>query len=165
MKTALNPSHARSLIRHAVVALSMGLIGGAGLVVTLLGHLELAPIIGKIEMTLPGDTQLWRNAHTGPIMNALFVMLIAALGPFFQLTAKRQLVLHNAALLMLWGNSLGYNLAPFASNRGLAWSADLTSNITYVLFFVAALSAMVVLFQLFTAARQPSNAKSITSHE
>lgn len=157
MRTALNPSHARNLIRHAVVALSIGLVGGAGLVVTLLGHMELAPIIGKIEMTLPGDSQLWRNAHTGPIMNALFVMLIAGLRPLFQLTASGQRVLHNSALIMLWGNTLGYNFAPFASNRGLAWSADLPSNLTYILFFVAAFSAMVVLFQLFTAARQPSN--------
>lgn len=139
-------NHQRAkLIFHSFIVIGIGLIGGMAWVIALAGHLELWPI-PPIELDLPETKELWRNAHLGPIMNGIFVLAIAGISPFLTLSAKATKALFYLSIIMLWGNTLGYQTAPFASDRGLGVTGDAMNIFCYACFYIAAICALVVVW-------------------
>lgn len=133
----------KKIVFHSFICIGIGLVGGMAWVIVLGGYLELWPI-PPIELDLPESKEQWRNAHIGPIMNGIFALAIVGTSSLLSLTAKQSNVLFYALIIMLWGNTIGYQTSPFSSDRGLAATGDAMNIFCYANFYIAALCAIVV---------------------
>jgi hypothetical protein len=114
-----NPLQKR-IIGHAALMLFVAMLAGAGLLMSVLGGLELWP--GRIlPIDVPSNPAGWVRTHVGGILNAMLVMLIALLLPglgFAERSARR------VGLFMVgtgWANTLFYWAAMWAPNRALSF--------------------------------------------
>ena len=142
-QSSLSAQQRTKLIFHSFICIGIGLIGGMAWVIALAGYLQLWPM-PPIELDLPQTKELWRNAHIGPIMNGIFLLAIAGISPLLTLSTKASKVLYYTALIMLWGNTIGYQTSPFTSDRGLAPIGDFMNVFCYASFYIAALCALIV---------------------
>lgn len=134
-----------SLAWHGLLVMLVGLLGGGLHAVTVIGHLELWPLLGRTEWLPPGDTAAWSRTHTGPLMNGLLALAVAGVGGFIALSARQQRVLRVCLLLTLWGNTVGYFLAAIGGGRGLQFGVSTPNTATYLLFATAALAVLLAL--------------------
>ena len=69
--------------------------------------------------------ELLRNAHVGPLMNSMYVMAMVLLSPRLRFSVRQAQWFYYAAIVMLWGNAIGYSAAVYAPERGLhPWLRD-----------------------------------------
>jgi len=141
--SSLSKEQRTKMVFHSFICIGVGLLGGMAWVIVLGGYLELWPI-PPIEFDLPASKEQWRNAHIGPIMNGIFLLAIVGISPFLTLSVKQSKVLFYATLIMIWGNTIGYQTSPFSSDRGLAATGDGVNIFCYINFYIAALCAIVV---------------------
>jgi len=128
---------------HAMLVILIGSFAGFAWIIALGGYLELWPL-PPIEISVPDQKELWRNAHLGPIVHGMLVVLVAALSPLLKLTAKEAKILVIAGLVEVWGNALGFSAAPYTSNRGLTPDGEFINYFAYFTFYPAVLAALVV---------------------
>lgn len=143
--TALTPQHRSLLALHGAAGVLAGLLGGMAFVFNILRFIEIFPFVPRIQKQVPGTEAAWRAAHTGPIMNGMLAMGVAASGSMIELTPRAQRGLVSALIVTLWGNVVGYNAAAIGGERGLAPHGGRLNNLAYFSFLGAALSALVAL--------------------
>lgn len=108
---------------HGVLMILATLVGGLGYWIFLLGGFELVP--GYIlHFQLPGTADGWRRAHTGPAMNGLMVIAVAAVLPTLGFTAKKASWLGWLIVADGWSNVIFYFFGNFAVNRGLSFGSN-----------------------------------------
>lgn len=154
MPTSMTPKQRSGLVFHGLIVIFLGFIGGMGWVIVLGDYLQLWPL-PPIELSLPDQKELWRNAHTGPITNGILALALAAVSPFIHLNKKMNTALYSAIIIMIWFNTMGYSVAPYTTNRGLNSSGGIINALCYFPFYIAALSALfavgVGIFGSYTA--------------
>src|SRR5689334_12577291 len=141
---------------HGAAVLLVGMLAGTGLLISLLGGLELIP--GTItSFSIPGDTGAWVRAHIGGMMNGFLILIVAILlAPlgFTEAASKRM------AWMVVgtgWANTLFYWAALFAPNRALSIADNKwgESNLASIIGLVPALVFVVIaIIAVFTLMRQ-----------
>jgi len=108
---------------HGVLMILATLIGGVGYWMFLLGGFELVP--GYIlKFDLPGSADGWRRAHTGPAMNGLMVIAVAAVLPTLDFAENKARWLGWLIVADGWSNVIFYFFGNFAANRGLSFGPN-----------------------------------------
>lgn len=108
---------------HGVLMIFATLLGGLGYWIFLIGGFEIIPgYILPIE--LPGSADGWRRAHSGPAMNGLMVLAVAAVLPRLGFAAARARMLGWLIVADGWANVIFYFFGNFAANRGLSFGAN-----------------------------------------
>jgi hypothetical protein len=144
------------MVGQGAAVMLVGMSAGIGLLISLLGGIELIP--GSIiEFGIPGDSGAWVRAHIGGMMNGILIFIVAILiGPlgFAEAGARRM-------FWMLvgtgWANTLFYWAALFAPNRALSVADNRfgESNLASIIGLVPALVfAVISLIAIFMLMRQ-----------
>jgi len=151
--TGLSRRKKNKIVLHSFICVGIGLIGGMGWVIVLAGSLELWPI-PPIDLSLPETKELWRNAHIGPIMNGIFAMAIVSVSAYLTMSDRAATLFYRCILIMLYGNLIGYQTAPFTNNRGLAPHDGFMNILCYFSFYSAALAALLLVGMAIFAANK-----------
>ena len=134
----------KKMIAHGAAVTFIGMVAGLGLLVSLLGGIELIP--GTImEFPVPGPTDAWVRAHVGGILNGMLTIGIAVIMSGIGIagaTAKRVFWMIAGSG---WAFTVFYWAALFAPNRALSigdnkWGE---SNLAAIIGFVPALAFTV----------------------
>ena len=156
------------LLAHCFIIVFLGFVGGFVWLIALADDiLHLFPL-PKFEISVP-DTdeqkELLRNAHTGPIMNAMYVMLMVVLSPRLMLSERQAKWLYYWAIILLWGNTIGYSTAVYSPERGLQPVLEWPNIVSYGTFYIAVVGAVITtgicLKGALTAAKSGSIASSV----
>ena len=127
---------------HSFLVILVGFFGGMGWLLVLGDYLQFWPL-PPIEFSLPETRELWRNAHTGPITNGILGLAIAGISPLLSIQQKASKALYWSAIIMLWMNTIGYQTAPFTTNRGLNPSGSWINAFCYFSFYIAVFAAFI----------------------
>ena len=141
--TSLSVRQRAGLALHSFIIILIGFFGGMAWLLVLGDYLQFWPL-PPIEFSLPETKELWRNAHTGPITNGLLGLAVAAISPLLTLGPRASKCLYYATIVMLWLNTIGYQTAPFTSNRGLNPSGSFMNSFCYFAFYIAVFAAFIV---------------------
>ncbi len=128
---------------HSFVVILIGSTAGFAWLIALGGYLHLWPL-PPIEISVPDQKELWRNAHVGPIVHGMLVVLVAEISPLLTLTKKEARILVIAGLVEVWGNALGFSTAPYTTNRGLTPDGSFINYFAYFTFYPAVVAALIV---------------------
>lgn len=146
----------RRMVAHGALVLLIAMLAGVGLLVSLLGGLEVWP--GRLlPIDVPGHPAAWVRTHVGGILNALLVMVMALLLPglgFADATARR---IAAGLVGTAWANTLFYWAAMLAPNRALSFGDNRlgASNAAAVVGLLPALVFVVIsLVAVAVVARQ-----------
>ena len=125
MKLAIDPHGPltgiqRRMIGHAAIILLIGMLAGMGLLVTLLGGVEIWPG-SLLPIKLAGLTDAWVRAHLGGMLNAFLIILVALVLPLLGFDTPRAKRLSWMFVGTGWANTLFYWAALFSSNRALTF--------------------------------------------
>ncbi len=134
------------LLVHCFVVMFLGFIGGFVWLIALADNvLHLFPIPSlDIEVPdTPEQKELLRNAHTGPIMNSTYVMVMVLLSKRLNFSMRQAKWFFYAAIVTLWGNTIGYSFAVYAPERGLQPVGDWQNLISYFTFYAAVVGAVI----------------------
>lgn len=143
-----------TLLKHGMLVMIVGLVGGFGLAFSILGQISLSPIPLVIPYELPGTTQAWARIHTGCLMNGLMLILFALALPKFPLGAHTVQRISLGFILIAWSNVLFYIFGALSPNRGLALSetpaggANWASFLAYIPAVIAAVLLILILIKL-----------------
>lgn len=146
----------RRMMGHGFVVLLISMCMGLGLLISLIGGLELIP--GSIiPFSIPGDPGGWARAHVGGLLNGLLVA-VAALG-LHALAAPDKLQRLLAWMLpgTAYANLIFYLAALFTPNRALTFGDNPLgeSNLAAVVGLLPALVFVIVsLIAVFLLARE-----------
>ena len=154
------------MIGHGAIVLFFGLLAGFSFAFALIDEVTLWPFPGTWSFSLPGDTDRWRAAHTGNILNGLMIIAAALCLPHLRLSERAAKFVAWGLILTVWGNLGFYFLAAFgASGRGLSMGpnrfggGDLLSQLNFLIAYPGAFIAPVALLLIargaFRAARTP----------
>lgn len=135
----------RNMLGHGTVILLMGMLTGFGLLVSLLGGMELIP--GNIiSFSIPGDPAAWARAHLGGMLNGMLIMLVAVLIATLNLSARVAGHLYWMLVGTGYANTLFYLAALLTPNRALSFADNQfgESNIFAVIGLLPALVFVVV---------------------
>jgi hypothetical protein len=152
----------KKMVGHGALILLVGMFAGVGLLLGLLGGVELWP--GHIvALDLPGNPGAWARTHVGGMLNGMLIMLVALLlGPlgFDELRSRRMFWMLTGTG---WANTLFYWAALFAPNRALTFGdnrfgpsniAALVGLTPALVFVIVSIVAVVMLArQAFASAR------------
>lgn len=125
------------LLVHCFVMMFLGFFGGFAWLISLADNVFHILPMPRMEIPVPDQKELLRNTHTGPIMNAMYVMTVVLLSPILKFTARQATWVYYAAIVTLWGNALGYSAAVYAPERGLQPIGDWPNLLSYASFYVA----------------------------
>ncbi|SFQ31529.1 styrene-oxide isomerase StyC [Pseudomonas borbori] len=135
----------RNMVGHGTVILLVGMLTGFGLLVSLLGGMELIP--GTIiSFSIPGDPGSWARAHLGGMLNGMLIMLVAVLITTLSLSARVAGHLYWMLVGTGYANTLFYLAALLAPNRALSFADNQfgESSIFAVIGLLPALVFVVV---------------------
>ena len=135
----------KKLIGHAALIMLVAFAAGVGLLISLLGGIELIP--GHIiPLQIFGSTDGWRIAHLGGLTNGMLLLLIAAILPVLGFAPKAECRLAWMLIGTGWANTLFYWAALFAPNKALSIAPNRfgPSNIASIIGLVPALVFVVV---------------------
>lgn len=130
---------------HGLIVIVIGCTAGFAWVISLAGYLHVWPL-PPFDMTVPDQKDLWGNAHTGPIMHGMLIILVAAIAPLMKLSKKEGRVMVIACIIEVWGNAVGFQAAPFTSNRGLTPSGPFVDLLSFGGFYVGVFAALTILY-------------------
>jgi hypothetical protein len=128
MTTQLEPARAirrtqRVMIAHGMLILLVGLVAGVGLLISLVGGLEIWP--GRIiSLAVPGESAAWGRLHLGQILNAFLIVLAALALPVVDADAAFARRLGWMFVGTGWANTAFYLAALHAPNRALTFGAN-----------------------------------------
>ncbi len=140
----------KRMIGHGALIMLVAFLAGGGLLVSLVGGLELVP--GQISpIEIFGPTDAWVRAHLGGMLNAILVMVVALVLPVLGFTdggARR------VGLMLVgtgWANTLFYWAALLAPNRALTFADNRHGEANWIawLGLAPALVFTVVIFIAF----------------
>ena len=134
------------LLAHCFIIMFLGFVGGFVWLIALADNvLHILPL-PKFDISVPdteAQKELLRNAHTGPIMNSVYVMAMVALSPRLDFSVRQAKWLYYWAILMLWGNTIGYSTAVWAPERGLQPTLEWPNVVSYGTFYIAVVGAVI----------------------
>jgi hypothetical protein len=87
----------------------------------LLGDVVLWPVVPSTGIVPPGDERSWRAAHLQALTEGLFLIAIAACGPFIRLRMTTQRVVMWSAIVTAWMFAVPFLIHAWAGTRGLAF--------------------------------------------
>ncbi len=133
------------LLIHCFIAMFLGFIGGFVWLIALADNVFHILPLPRLELQVPDQKELLRNAHTGTIANSMYVMAIVALSPWFRFSARQAKWVYYGAITMLWGNVIGYSTAVFTPYRGLQpiFENDVMNLVSYFTFYAAVIGAVI----------------------
>lgn len=135
----------RRMIGHSALIILVGMLAGFGLLISLLGGIELLP--GTITpLAIIGDSGAWVRAHLGGLLNGLLVLGFALALPVLRFTNRSAGRICWMMIGTGWANTLFYWAAIVAPNRALTFAANQfgESNLAAVIGLVPALLFVVV---------------------
>ena len=106
---------AGQLLVHCFVMMFLGFCGGFVWLIHLAENVFHILPLPRIEIAVPDRGELLRNAHTGPMMNAMYAMAIVLLSPRLNFSAVQAKWVYYATIVTLWGNLIGYSTAVLPS--------------------------------------------------
>lgn len=131
------------LMVHAFIGMFLGFVGGFVWLIQLAdGVLHILPL-PSFDVSVPDESELLRNAHTGTIMNAVYVMVMLALTQRLRFSARQAKWFYWGSIVMLWGNIIGYSAAVYAPERGLQPVGDWPNLLSYGTFYAAVVGATI----------------------
>ena len=130
---------------HAFLVIIIGSTAGFAWLISIGGTLELWPL-PAMEIAVPDQKELWRNAHLGPIMHGMMVVLIASISPLMKLTKRESVIMVIASIIEVWGNACGFQSAPFTTNRGFTPDGPFINHFSYFTFYIAIVASFVILY-------------------
>lgn len=131
------------LLAHCFIVMFLGFIGGFVWLVALADDvLHILPL-PRFEINAPADKELLRNAHTGPIMNSVYVMAMVVMSPRLNFSVRQAKWVYYWAIVLLWGNTIGYSAAVYAPERGLQPIGDWPNWLAYGTFYIAVVGAVI----------------------
>jgi hypothetical protein len=146
----------KKMVGHAALIMIVALGAGIGLLMSLLGGVELVP--GHIaEFAMPGNTQAWARAHVGGILNSLLVMVVALVLPGLGFSGRAAARLGWLLIGTGWANTVFYWAALFSANRALSFGANRfgpSGPVAIIGFLPALLFAVVALVAMAVIARK-----------
>jgi hypothetical protein len=111
------------MIGHGMLILMIGLLAGVGLLISLIGGLEIWP--GKlVSFELPGNSNAWVRFHIGQLLNASLIVLIALVLPVLDFEPRSAARIGWLAVGVGWANTLFYAAALFTPNRALTFGSN-----------------------------------------
>ena len=134
------------LLVHCFLVMFFGFIGGFVWLIALADNvLHILPLPSfDIEVPdTPEQKELLRNAHTGPIMNATYVMVMVLLSKRLNFSVRQAKWFFYAAIVTLWGNTIGYSAAVYAPERGLQPVGGWQNLLSYGTFYLAVVGAVI----------------------
>lgn len=138
----------KRMIGHGALMLIVALGAGLGLLISLLGGVELWP--GHIvAISLPSNSAGWARTHVGGILNALLVIVVALLVPglgFAAAPARR------LGLFMIgtgWANTLFYWASMWAPNRALSFGDNRLGESNWAAVIGVAPALVFVVLSIF----------------
>lgn len=135
----------KRMVGHGAIVMFIGMLAGFGLLVSLIGGMELIP--GSIiEFGIPGAADAWVRAHIGGMMNGLFIMLVAVLVAVMALPEKLGRQLFWMLVGTGYANTVFYWAALMAPNRALTFADNRfgESNLWSIIGLVPALVFAIV---------------------
>jgi hypothetical protein len=139
------------MVGHAALMLLIAMLAGVGLLMSVVGGIELWPghVLG---IGVPSNPAGWVRTHVGGILNAMLVMLVALLIPGLGFADARA---HRLAAFLIgtgWANTLFYWAAMWAPNRALTFGDNRlgASNLAAVVGLAPAL--LFVIFSIIAVA-------------
>ncbi|PWR25243.1 styrene-oxide isomerase StyC [Zavarzinia aquatilis] len=111
------------MIGHGALIMLVAFGAGVGLLISLLGGLELIP--GSITpIDIFGTTDAWVRAHLGGMLNAILVIVIALALPVLDFGERGARTVGFMLVGTGWANTLFYWAALLSSNRALTFGAN-----------------------------------------
>lgn len=156
----------KKMMGHGVLMIFSTLVFGLGLWMKLVGGFELVP--GYIlHFDIPGTSDGWAKAHTGPALNGMMVIAVALVLPLAGFSQKTTSRLAWIVIGDGWSNVIFYFFANFAASRGLSFGSNRLgrTNIFGIIAlgpaYVFGVLAMVALLMIgWRAVRRPVSIKT-----
>lgn len=140
------------MVANGALVFLVGLLAGFPFAFMLLGRVELWPIPGKLDWTMPGDVRGWHMAHLEGILNGLTLIAVAAVGPRLRLRAGVAAIIAWALVVTAWGNIVASVIGPVFGGRGLAFGGGAANSLMFLLFVAAIVAVMVAMWLVFRGA-------------
>lgn len=150
-------AHQRTLLRHGLIIILIGLVGGFCLLFSVLGNISFSPLPFNIDYQLPGTPAQWRAVHVGNIMNGIMAIIFALLMGHLYLSDKAKRFVTYGLVATIWGNALFYIFGIFTPNKGLSLGdnnvgeANWAAIIAFLPAFIVAFVLMLIIIILLKA--------------
>lgn len=131
------------ILVHCFIMMFLGFSGGFVWLIHLADNVFHILPMPRFEIPVPDQGELLRNAHTGPMMNAMYVMAILLLSPKLNFSALQARWVYYASIVTLWGNLIGYTTAVYAPERGLQPVGDWPNLVSYASFYAAVVGVVI----------------------
>lgn len=131
------------LLIHCFIMMFLGFMGGFAWLIALADNVFHILPLPRMEIMVPDQKELLRNAHTGPIMNSMYVMAMVLLSPRLNFSVLQAKWMYYWAIILLWGNMIGYSAAVYAPERGLQPVGDWPNLLSYGAFYAAVIGATI----------------------
>lgn len=146
----------KKMIGQGAAVMLVGMFAGIGLLMSLLGGIELIPGY-IIEFEIFGDPASWVRTHIGGMMNGMLIMLVATIMGGIGINGAAA----NRMFWMLvgtgWANTIFYWASFFAPNRALSFADNRLgeSNLAAILGLAPALLfAVISIIAIFIVMKQ-----------
>ena len=135
----------RRMIGHAMLILLIGMFAGIGLLVSLIGGVEVLPG-SLLPLHLPGNPDAWVRIHLGQMLNAFLIVLIALILPLLGFSAGGGRRISWLIVATGWANTIFYWAALFAPNRAFTFGDNRlgVSNTASVMGLIPALLFAII---------------------
>lgn len=147
----------RRMIGHGATILFIGMLAGVGLLISLVGGLEIIP--GSIiEFSIPGNTDGWVRTHIGSMLNGMLIIIVALVIHSMGLAEATAGKLRWMLIGTGYANTLFYVAALVAPNRALTFGdnrlgeTNLAAIIGLAPALVFAVISLIAIFILINAA-------------
>lgn len=131
------------LLVHCFLMMFIGFMGGFVWLINLADNVFHILPLPRMEIIVPDQRELLRNVHVGPILNAMYVMAMVVLSPRLNFSTLQAKWMYYWAIILLWGNTIGYSAAVFAPERGLQPIGDWPNLVSYAAFYAAVVGATI----------------------
>lgn len=140
------------LVAHGAMIFLAGLAAGFPFAFQILGHVELWPIPGTLEVEMPGDYRAWRMAHMEGILNGLLLIAVGSFGGRLRLSPRGGVWVARGLVVTGWSNVVASWLAPLAGVRGLAFTGLSWNSVVFLLFMVGVVTVLFAMVGVFRGA-------------
>lgn len=131
------------LLTHCFIMMFLGFMGGFVWLIALAGNVFHIVPLPRFEIIVPDQKELLRNVHVGTILNSIYVMAMVALSGRLNFSVRQAKWVYYWAIVLLWGNMIGYSTAVYAPERGLQPIGDWPNLVSYGTFYIAVVAATI----------------------
>jgi hypothetical protein len=131
------------LLTHCFIMMFLGFMGGFVWLIALAGNVFHIVPLPRFEIIVPDQRELLRNVHVGTILNSIYVMAMVALSGRLNFSVRQAKWVYYWAIVLLWGNMIGYSTAVYAPERGLQPIGDWPNLVSYGTFYIAVVAATI----------------------